>query len=72
MEGARQMDAEDTWRNLMGNTSLGVLDAPLAFSLDGAAFELGVLERVSASNVRAGKAPLSGMWWRLTWIVVCT
>ena len=73
MEGARQMDAEDTWRNLMGNTSLGVLDAPLAFSLDGAAFELGVsLARVSASHVRAGREPLSGMWWRLTWIVVCT
>ena len=70
MEGARQMDAEDTWRNLMGNTSLGVLDAPLAFSLDGAAFELGVSHR--PSNVRAGKAPLSGMWWRLTWIVACT
>ena len=66
------MDAEEAWGNLMSNASLGILDAPVVFSLDGAAFELDALDRVSASMVRAGKAPLSGLWWRLTWCLACT
>ena len=66
------MQAEEAWRDLMSTTPLGALDAPSGFSLDGAVVELGLPDRVNSCQVRRGKAPLIGIWWRLTWDGACT
>ena len=44
----------------------------MLFSLDGAVVELGLPDRVNSCQVRRGKAPLIGIWWRLTWDGACT
>ena len=67
MEGARLIEMEESWRELMRAAPSGELDAPSVFTLDGASVDLGIPSGWDSSQLRRGKAPLRAAWWRVVW-----
>ena len=66
-EGARLIQMERSWRELMRAAPSGELDAPSVFTLDGAPADLGIPSNVDSNHVRRGEAPLRAAWWRVVW-----
>ncbi len=60
------MGAEAAWSLLLDGADVPPLHAPTVFNLDGDAADLDFQTGIGTYDLRRGKAPLRGAWWRLT------